>query len=61
MNKDQIKGSAKEAAGKVQQKVGEVTGSTGQQIKGAAREIAGKAQKAYGDVKQEDRDQRNPR
>jgi uncharacterized protein YjbJ (UPF0337 family) len=61
MNKDQIKGSAKEAAGKVQQKVGEVTGSTGQQIKGAAREIAGKAQKAYGDIKQEDRDQRNPR
>ncbi len=61
MNKDQIKGSAKEAAGKVQQKAGEVTGSTGQQIKGAAREIAGKAQKAYGDAKQEDRDQRHSR
>jgi uncharacterized protein YjbJ (UPF0337 family) len=55
MNKDQIKGSAKEAAGKVQRKVGDVTGSTGQQIKGAAREIAGKAQKAYGDVREEDK------
>jgi len=55
MNKDQIKGSAREVAGKVERKVGEVTGSTKEQIKGAGREIAGKAQKAYGDAKNEDK------
>ncbi len=60
MNKDQIKGSAKEVAGKVQKKVGEATGSTEHQLKGAVREIAGKAQKAYGDAKS-DREDRRPR
>jgi uncharacterized protein YjbJ (UPF0337 family) len=51
MNKDQIKGSAKEAAGKVQKNVGKATANGTQVVKGAAREIAGKAQKAYGDAK----------
>ena len=51
MNKDQIKGSAKEAAGKVQKTVGRATGNGTQEVKGAVREVAGKAQKAYGDVK----------
>lgn len=52
MNKDQVKGAIKEAAGKVQGKTGEVIGSTEQQAKGAAREVAGKAQKQYGNAKE---------
>jgi uncharacterized protein YjbJ (UPF0337 family) len=51
MNKDQVKGAVKNAAGKVQQKTGEAIGSTGQQAKGLVKQVAGTAQKAYGDVK----------
>ena len=40
MNKDQLKGVIKEAAGKVQEKIGEVTGSATQQAKGLAKEKA---------------------
>jgi len=52
MNKDQIKGTVKETTGKVQTKVGEVTGSTTQQLKGLHKEAAGKAQRLVGDVKE---------
>ena len=48
MNRDQVKGSAKDAAGKVQRKVGEALGSTKQQVKGLAKQIAGKVQKFVG-------------
>jgi uncharacterized protein YjbJ (UPF0337 family) len=51
MNKDQVKGAVKKAAGKVQQKTGEAIGSTGQQVKGLVKQAEGKAQKAYGDAK----------
>ncbi len=53
MNKHQIKGSAKEAAGKVQSKVGKATANGTQVVKGKAREMAGKAQKAFGDAKED--------
>ncbi|MCD2514212.1 CsbD family protein [Comamonas endophytica] len=52
MNTDQIKGTLKDAAGKVQQKTGEVFDSPEQQAKGAAKQVEGKTQKAYGDVKE---------
>lgn len=52
MNSDQVKGAAKDVAGKVQRKVGEATGSTEHQVKGAARQVEGKTQKAYGDIKE---------
>jgi uncharacterized protein YjbJ (UPF0337 family) len=52
MNKDQVKGAVKEAAGSVQRKAGEVTGSTKQQVKGAAKEAEGNVQKNYGNVKE---------
>jgi uncharacterized protein YjbJ (UPF0337 family) len=52
MNKDQVKGVVKDAAGKVQQKTGEAIGSTDQQAKGLVKQIEGKVQKAYGDVKE---------
>jgi uncharacterized protein YjbJ (UPF0337 family) len=52
MNKDQVEGTAKEVAGKVQEKAGEVTGSTTQQVKGLAKEVEGKTQKKVGDAKE---------
>lgn len=52
MNKDQVKGAAKDIAGKVQQKTGEVIGSTEQQAKGLAKQVEGKTQKTYGDAKE---------
>jgi len=52
MNKDQVKGAVKEAAGKVQKNTGEAIGSTEQQAKGMAREAAGKTQKNLGDAKE---------
>ena len=52
MNSDQVKGSVKDVAGKVQRKVGEAIGSTEQQVKGAAKQVEGKTQKAVGDVKE---------
>lgn len=56
MNKDQIKGSVKDAAGKVQQKVGAAVGSEKQQIKGLEKQMEGKGQKALGDVKENIKD-----
>ena len=60
MNRDQVKGTAKEVAGKVQQKAGKLTGSKSQQAKGLIKQVAGKAQKAFGDVKDDgDKARRN--
>jgi uncharacterized protein YjbJ (UPF0337 family) len=52
MNKNQIKGAAKDVAGKVQEEVGKLTGSKAQQVKGLNKQISGKAEKAIGDVKE---------
>lgn len=52
MNKDQVKGKAKEIGGKVQQKVGEVVGSRQQQSEGLSNQAEGKVQKKVGDVKE---------
>ena len=52
MNKDQVKGAIKEAAGKVQEKTGELIGSKSQEAKGMAKEVAGKAEKKVGDAKE---------
>lgn len=51
MNKDQVKGSVKDVAGKVQEKAGKVTGNTKQELKGIGKQIAGKVQKGVGDMK----------
>jgi uncharacterized protein YjbJ (UPF0337 family) len=50
MNTDQIKGKAKDIAGKVQQKVGKATGSATQQVKGMTKQVEGKVQKGIGDA-----------
>jgi uncharacterized protein YjbJ (UPF0337 family) len=52
MNKDQVKGGLKEAAGKVQEKTGQAIGSKTQQAKGLGREAEGKAEKGLGDAKE---------
>ncbi len=52
MNENQVKGTAKDIAGKVQQKVGEATGSTEQQIKGGAKQVEGNVQKGVGDAEE---------
>jgi len=52
MNKDQIKGVAKNIAGKVQEEAGELVGSKEQQIKGLNKQISGKSEKTYGDAKE---------
>jgi uncharacterized protein YjbJ (UPF0337 family) len=52
MNKDQVKGKLKEAAGEVQERTGRVVGNTEQEAKGHAREMEGKIQKKTGDVEQ---------
>lgn len=46
MNKDQIKGAAKEAAGEIEQKIREVIGDHRMPAKGAAWPSEGKMQKA---------------
>lgn len=56
MNKDQAKGSIKDAAGKVQQKVGEAVGSEEQQAKGLKKQVEGNVQKTIGDVKENIKD-----
>lgn len=61
MNKDQVKGAAKDAAGKVQRKTGEAVGSKEHQAKGAVKQAEGKTQKAYGDTKEAVRDSQRPR
>jgi uncharacterized protein YjbJ (UPF0337 family) len=52
MNKDQVKGTAKDIGGKVQEKAGELTGSEKQQLKGVKNQVEGKVQKGVGDAKE---------
>jgi uncharacterized protein YjbJ (UPF0337 family) len=51
VNRDQVKGRAKEVAGKVEKSVGRAVGSSKTEAKGIAKEITGKVQKAVGDVR----------
>jgi uncharacterized protein YjbJ (UPF0337 family) len=52
MNRDQVKGTAKDVAGKIQQKVGQLTGNKTQQLKGVAKQVEGNVQKGVGNVEQ---------
>lgn len=52
MNTDQLKGTLKDVAGKVQEQTGKLTGSTADQLKGLHKQAVGKAQKAVGDTKE---------
>lgn len=60
MNKDLIEGSIKDAAGKAQQKIGEIVGNPKQQVKGVQKQIKGKTQKTMGNVKEAAKDVDKP-
>jgi len=51
MNKDQVKGKAKDIGGKIQEGAGKVVGSNKQQAEGLGKQAEGKAQEKAGDVK----------
>ena len=52
MNKDQVKGGAKDIAGKIQEEAGKLVGSKEQQAKGLEKQVEGKIQKGVGDLKE---------
>jgi uncharacterized protein YjbJ (UPF0337 family) len=56
VNKDQVKGTAKQVAGSVKEAAGKVTGSRETEAKGKIEKAAGKVQKAYGDAKEDMKD-----
>jgi len=53
INKDQIEGRAKEAAGKVQEVAGKAVGNRNQQVKGNIKKNVGAAQAKFGDAKRD--------
>ncbi|CAN5741083.1 hypothetical protein BH11PSE12_BH11PSE12_04320 [soil metagenome] len=52
MNTNQVKGAAKDIAGKVQEEVGKLVGNEEQQAKGLDKQISGKIQQTVGDVEE---------
>lgn len=56
MDKDKVKGTIDDAAGRAKRQVGEWTGDTKTQAEGAAQQVKGKAEKAWGNVKDAARD-----
>ena len=52
MNKDQVKGQAKNIAGKVQEATGKLVDSKSQEVKGVKLQVEGQVQKGYGDAKE---------
>lgn len=51
MNKDQIKGRAKEAEGKLKDDAGAIVGNKKLEAKGKAEQVVGKIQASVGDLK----------
>jgi uncharacterized protein YjbJ (UPF0337 family) len=51
INKDQVEGRAKEAAGKIQEVAGRIVGNPTQQVKGNLKKNLGAAQAKFGDLK----------
>jgi uncharacterized protein YjbJ (UPF0337 family) len=51
VNKDQVAGVTRQVKGSVKQAAGRVTGNRRTEAEGIADKIAGKLQKAYGDLK----------
>ena len=59
MDKDRIKGKAKDIAGRVERQAGEWTGDSETQVKGAAKQAEGKVQHAVGKAKDKVRDMKD--
>jgi len=51
MNKDSVKGTIDDAAGRARRQVAEWSGDTGEQVKGAAQQVKGKTEKAIGKIR----------
>ncbi len=51
MNNDEVKGKAKDIAGRVERQVGEWTGDKEAQVEGTAKQVEGKVQNAWGKAK----------
>lgn len=60
MNKDQVKGAAKDIGGKIQEEAGKLIGSTEQQAKGLINQVEGKVQQHIGDLKEAVKDASKP-
>ena len=55
--KNQVKGAAKEASGKLRKNLGDLTDNHSEEFKGAAKEMEGKAQRKIGEAQSDlDRD-----
>ena len=52
MNKNQVKGTIKDIAGKAQEGAGKLVGNKEQQAKGLLKQAEGKAEKKFGDAKE---------
>ena len=52
INKNQVQGTLKDAAGKIQKETGKLMGNPKQEAQGMQKQSEGKAQKAAGDVKE---------
>ena len=60
MNKDQVKGAAKDIGGKIQEEAGKLVGSTEQQVKGLKKQVEGKVQQHIGNLKEAVKDVSKP-
>ena len=56
MNKDELKGKAKDAMGRAERQVGEWTDDTEMQSEGTAKQAEGKLQKGVGKMKEAGKD-----
>jgi uncharacterized protein YjbJ (UPF0337 family) len=56
MDKNIVKGTIDDVAGRAKRQVGEWTGDTEAQVEGATQQVKGKAEKAWGTVKDAARD-----
>jgi uncharacterized protein YjbJ (UPF0337 family) len=56
MNRDQVKGRAKEVTGKAQKATGRALGKAGMQAKGLMKEAGGKIQKTVGDAREQSKE-----
>jgi uncharacterized protein YjbJ (UPF0337 family) len=55
MDQNRVEGGFREAAGRVQDAVGGLTGDAGTQVRGKVNQVAGRAQRAAGQVADEAR------
>jgi uncharacterized protein YjbJ (UPF0337 family) len=51
MNKDMVKGTVDDIAGRSKRQIGEWTGDTGAQVEGAVQQLKGKTEKVVGNVR----------